>query len=740
MIARQTIHSLSSKNHRIFSSFLRTYRTTTSASSHLTNVSLQNRRTRLTFTLPNVQRVAFHKVTPTLSHSQDSFPSSYTSHVDIHESADARAQIKIQILKDCIEKADTCKRVYISSQRNANHFDHDYIQHRYKEWINSEMDLSGAYSKAIKYTARLRNKDVAKMAQDMLDEMISRHDVLHQESKFQLSHDGPVLQDRNVSDLMHVILRKDTIHESETLSEDVPLASKRDFLNVLHSWASSKVKRKGMYAENLLYRMMELSHWYPKNFEMPDSRTFGLVVKCYAGSTLKDSLQKIQKLHKLHDRLAAANISGINADDPFLLAHSIKSIRNYNSEFESNLVDKWFDRLHKSLMSKVTKIQPQIDTTEADQDDSSNQSFDFTGTYNAIIRGYGKLRGKGDSADKAYDALLRMQEISKLSIKDGDETVTVNVKVNSYNLVLDAFTMKSSEAYALRSLKLLDDMIQSMTAENSLIPAPNDQSFANCVYSLTSISDRDDSKEKAYSLVRSYEGFVKKGYIQPSTKVHNACIDVYTQLYREEKSASMLLSLCKSIRTRMNNLASNFPEMAPDKTTYALLLKAYSLDDGDESNRIQRLSEAQKIYSDLTSKPLDEQIDKVYFFMMKCINNNHTSNSEERVKQISEVFRRAASNGMVSADVLKMLRKSVSPFDFESIVGDGRLSENWICNVTSGKALYTDGTMGGEGKNARRKGKSTSDWAKKQRKRTLAIQLRKEEKAKKRQLRKQNQI
>jgi hypothetical protein len=190
----------------------------------------------------------------------------------------------------------------------------------------------------------------------------------------------------------------------------------------------------------------------------------------------------------------------------------------------------------------------------------------------------------------------------------------------------------------------------------------------------------------------------------------------------------------------MNNLASNFPEMASDKTTYALLLKAYSLDDGDESNRIQRLSEAQKIYSDLTSKPLDEQIDKVYFFMMKCINNNHTSNSEERVKQISEVFRRAASNGMVSADVLKMLRKSVSPFDFESIVGDGRLSENWICNVTSGKALYTDGTMGGEGKNARRKGKSTSDWAKKQRKRTLAIQLRKEEKAKKRQLRKQNQI
>lgn len=688
--------------------------------------------------MPITQRYGLHN--PWSSSIQHSFLSSYLSQEDTSESSETRAQIKMQILEDCIEKADTCKRAYISSQRNANHFDEDYIQHRYKEWINSEIDLSDAYSKAIKYTARLRNKDVARMAQDMLDEMISRHDVLHQESKFQLSHDGPVFQDRNVSDLIHVILRKDKVHESETLSDEVPLASKRDFSNVFHSWASSKVKRKGIYAENLLYRMMELSHWYPKSFEMPDSRTFGLVVKCYSGSTLKDSLEKIQKLHKLHDRLAAANIPGMDADNVFLLAHSIKSIRNYNSELESNLVDKWFDRLHTSLMSKATRSESQIDVTVSDDEDTLYQNFDLTGTYNSIIRGYSKLRAKGDSADKAYAALVRMQEISKLNIKDGDEAITVNVKVNAYNLVLDTFTMKSSEEYALRSLKLLDDMIQSMNTENSLIPAPNDQSFANCIHSLTALEDRDDSKEKAYNLVKTYESLVKKVCVPPSTKVHNACIDVYTQLYRDGKSVSMLLSLCKSIRIRMSNLASNFPTMAPDKNTYALLLKAYSLDDGDESNRIQRLSEAHKIYSDLTSKPLDEQIDKVYYFMMKCINNNHASNSEERVKQISEVFRMAASNGMVSADVLKMLRTSLSPTDFESIAGIGRLAENWICNVTSGKALYTDGTMGGEGKHARRKGKSTSDWAKKQRKRTVAIQLRKEEKAKRRQLRKQNHL
>jgi hypothetical protein len=738
MFPRRIFHSLSSKNTRLrtasFGNIWTAKASSPSSFSSLnTNAPIQTTRIVL---VPVLKQYSFIKQPFS---TQQSFLSNIT-HEDVNENADARAKIKIQILQDCKEKADTCKRAYISSQRNSNHFDNDYIQHRYKEWIKSEIDLSDAYSKAIKYTARLRNKDVARMAQDMLDEMISRHDVLHDESKFQLSHDGPVFQDRNVSDLMHVVLRKDRDYEGETLSDDVPLASARDFYNVLHSWASSKVKRKGIYAENLLYRMMELAHWYPKNFDMPDSRIFGLVVKCYSGSTLKDSLEKIQKLHKLHDRLATANIPGIDANDVFLLVHSIKSIGNYNSELESRLVDEWFDRLHKSLISKATIRDKESDVNEGDHGDPSNQGFDLSGTYNSIIRGYAKLRGKGDSADKAYAALLRMQEISKLSIQDGDEMVAMNMKVNAYNLVLDAFTMKATEEYTLRSLTLLDEMVQSMNVDNSLIPAPNDQSFANCIHALTSISDRDDSKEKAYSLVKTYEKLVKKGNVQPSTKVHNACIDVYTHLYHEGKSVSILLPLCKSIRTRMSNLAATFPTMAPDKTTYALLLKAYSFDDGDESNRKQRLEEATKIYSDLSLRPPDEQIDKLYYFMMKCIHNNLASNSEERVKQTTEVFRKAASNGMVSADVLKMLRKNLPHADFESTAGNGRLAENWICNVTSGKALYTDGTMGGEGKHARRKGKSTSDWAKKQRKRTAVIQMRKEEKAKKRQLRKQNQM
>ena len=70
--------------------------------------------------------------------------------------------------------------------------------------------------------------------------------------------------------------------------EGVPRPTKRDFHNVLHGWASSKARQKGVRAEFLLMRMMELTAWYgPEVFEWPDSRTFALVVKCYAGTTCK---------------------------------------------------------------------------------------------------------------------------------------------------------------------------------------------------------------------------------------------------------------------------------------------------------------------------------------------------------------------------------------------------------------------------------------------------------------------
>ena len=66
-------------------------------------------------------------------------------------------------------------------------------------------------------------------------------------------------------------------------SDFVP--TRGDFLNVLHSWASSKARRKGLHAEALLLRMAELAAWYPDHFSPPDSKAIYLVAKCHAGST-----------------------------------------------------------------------------------------------------------------------------------------------------------------------------------------------------------------------------------------------------------------------------------------------------------------------------------------------------------------------------------------------------------------------------------------------------------------------
>jgi hypothetical protein len=71
------------------------------------------------------------------------------------------------------------------------------------------------------------------------------------------------------------------------------------------------------------------------------------------------------------------------------------------------------------------------------------------------------------------------------------------------------------------------------------------------------------------------------------------------------------------------------------------------------------------------------------------------------------------------------------------IAGSGRLADHWIANVKSSKAIYTDGSMGGAGKHARRKGKSTSDWAKKQRKKETVHKERKVTKLKKKAIKKQ---
>jgi hypothetical protein len=190
--------------------------------------------------------------------------------------------------------------------------------------------------------------------------------------------------------------------------------------------------------------------------------------------------------------------------------------------------------------------------------------------------------------------------------------------------------------------------------------------------------------------------------------------------------------------------------MQADVHTWALMLRACAADDGDNINRIERMEVAESIYNELimdddyddNDNVKNKINDKCFFYMMKCITNNTNdsdsdSDSANTTKeQIKGVFQQACKGGFVSADVLQMLRLTMSEEEFEDIVGDGRLADDWVVNVTSGVALYTDGSTGGEGKNARRKGKSTTDWAKKQRVKSERIRAGKEAKAERKRLKK----
>ena len=450
-------------------------------------------------------------------------------------------------------------------------------------------------------------------------------------------------------------------------------------------------------------------------------------------STVKDALRSIQRLHKVHEKLGDMNTPGITKDDPFLLMHSIKSISNYTSTEETALVDEWFTRLHKQVMDHSnSRSFESSDGQHPEVESGTKEALDLTGTYTNIIRNYSKLRGQPGAAGKAFHALQRMKDLS-----DGNSDVaTIDLKVNAFNMVLRTEDSSNDKLFA-KKLELLDLMIESGRESNCALgstPMPTDQSFASCIKSVSVIKDPIAAINETDKLIDSFEALAKEGSIPPSPKPYNAAIELYLNLYGSDKaSAERLLSICDGIKKRMHNLT---PRIHPDNFTSLAFLKACACDDGIMDNRRKRMEQAEQIFLDMSKKGDNQESelnDKFYYYMMKCVVKNVASPEEEK-QRINELFSKACNDGFVSANVLKMLRAHTTTEEYCAIVGSGRLADNWIANVTSGVAVYTDGTAGGEGKNARRKGKSTSNWAKKHREREDAMLSRKDAKVEKKRL------
>ena len=212
-----------------------------------------------------------------------------------------RAETKIQLLKDVQSVTDESKGLYLSSQKH--NINEEESQMLYNNWMNHEIRLADAYSKAIKYTAKLRAKDTTLKSRHLLDEMISRHGILNTPSLYSLKSVNGVtdiiIHDDQISEFlsnikfdthgrinnMKDLTNKDKVDDINGFPSSIPPPSKQDFHNVLHSWASSKVKRKGGQAETLIWSMIELSAKCPDLFAFPDSKSFALVIKSYGAST-----------------------------------------------------------------------------------------------------------------------------------------------------------------------------------------------------------------------------------------------------------------------------------------------------------------------------------------------------------------------------------------------------------------------------------------------------------------------
>ena len=275
----------------------------TSTAQHYVN-NMQFHRLFTTKSIPTLFNSIHRNVVtnPLMSGSAD-------REIDGNITVDPRAEGKILKLKDAKIVADEAKKVYFESKqtnlKSDNRHDIDGINSQkayYDDWVKHETELSDAYSKAIKYTARVRSKDTALESRILLDEMISRHGISPHSLLFSIYYDEAgrsdiIILDRVISKFIETLKfdnNGNVITNSSEYSRHgdditnsiiIPPPTKQDFHNIIHSWASSKAKRKGLHAETLLWRMLELVKQQPGRFDFPDSKTFGLVIKCYAGST-----------------------------------------------------------------------------------------------------------------------------------------------------------------------------------------------------------------------------------------------------------------------------------------------------------------------------------------------------------------------------------------------------------------------------------------------------------------------
>ena len=409
--------------------------------------------------------------------------------------------------------------------------------------------------------------------------------------------------------------------------------------------------------------------------------------------------------------------------------------------------EKWMQKLHKFVTSYenrgylVTTPEVVADGEEnsggAHYDDTQTYTtpttIDVTSAYTTTIRLLAKLRGtKGVAADarNILDLMHKVHHVYEhgLKVEGGDSLelperiASIEIRPNAYNLVLGLYRDSKDEKDSMKAVDLLQMMVDAgskpLETRNG-VPLPNEQSFEFTILALAHMTDRDKAIQVAELLLSLMDG---QDFIEPSIDVHNAFLKL---CIKQLHGTSELYDKAQDI---LNKLKQSHG-LSPNSETIALVIKACSVSDRDDTEEV--LAKATDLFSQLETQEVTEKsalalTDGAYFHMMKCT-HTYVDNDEAKKEKIEQLFSDACQRGMCSANVLSIFRNSVTEEEYRLTVGKGRLADKWIANVTSPlaqKVRYTDGTKGGKGKHARRKGKSTSNWKQKE----ATIQARKEEK------------
>jgi len=638
--------------------------------------------------------------------------------------------------------------------------------------VQTGRELAHAYSQAIKYTSR-QTKSVAatrvaeEMLYDWMDEAMRPFGVTTSGRLAKINDDDAV--DDDVSNTAMYLTKKWTIRTANEIARRlggenttspnvirvlIPPPSSSDYINLLRAYSSSKARRKGQQCEVLIKNMITLAdvlscHCYITGDDetvgeaieewklwvkesIPNSKAFALAIKCHAGSTRPDSFERIILLNLIHDAFADCckpHVAGIYKDDPYVLFHSIKALKNLQKKEEYNLGKEWLGRLHKFVTTAENdEYFGEVNSGKGETEDS-DQSADFTTidvtpAYTTMIRLMARLRGKIGVAEDARTVLDRMHEIKAYDSGVNSlrkRIATVDIRSNAYNLILGLYKDSKNAEDTTKAIELLERMVDAgrkTLEDRGGVPLPTEVSFEYTIMAIANLTDSEKALDEAERLIKLME---EQEYIESSVAAYNAYIIV---THRQLFGKPQLYDTALDILDKMNRMGTKNPIMLPSSDTLALVMKSCALSEHSDHKRV--LNTATTLF--LQMKEKETLSDRAFFNMMKCVDMYSNKDSEAKKEHIQELFSEACQRGLCSANVLACFRSCVSDEDYRLTVGHGRLADHWIANITSPRALYTDGSKGGAGKNARRKGKSTSDWVKKTKAKDVERETRKSDK------------